>query len=212
MGGSQLGYLIMLVGDDGKCSLLNWQSKWIKHVVRSILAAETLPLSDAVNDGIYISEIVSELLFNVTKSLPIEIYTDSISLFDAIKSKKNVLEKRLRNDIAMLREMFEWKIITNIHNITTKNQLANALTKKGASTKELLDLLQKGVINIWNDLLRFSSRWNRCHDINWTANCMLFEFIVFNKQVVKSDHIIRVKADSCPINIYELHYESITRI
>ena len=25
--GSQLGYLIMLVGDDGKCSFLNWQSK-----------------------------------------------------------------------------------------------------------------------------------------------------------------------------------------
>ena len=73
-------------------------------------------------------------------------------MFDAIKSKKNVLEKRLRIDIAMLREMFEWKIITNVHNITTKNQLANALTKKGASTKELLDLLQKGVINIWNEL------------------------------------------------------------
>ena len=26
-GGNQLGYLIMLVGDDGKFSLLNWQSK-----------------------------------------------------------------------------------------------------------------------------------------------------------------------------------------
>ena len=152
IGGSQLGYSITLVGDDGKCSLLNWQSKWIKHVVRSILAAKTLVLSDDVNDGIYISEIVSELLFNGTKSLPIEIYTDIKSLFDAIKSKKNVLEKRLRIDIAMLREMFEWKIITNVHNITTKNQLANALTKKGASTKELLDLLQKGVINIWNEL------------------------------------------------------------
>ena len=68
-GGSQLGYLIMLVGDDG---LLNWQSKQIKHVVRSTLAAEKLALSDAVDDGIYISEIVSELLFNGTKSLPIE--------------------------------------------------------------------------------------------------------------------------------------------
>ena len=59
----------MLVGDDG---LLNWQSKQIKHVVRSTLAAEKLALSDAVDDGIYISEIVSELLFNGTKSLPIE--------------------------------------------------------------------------------------------------------------------------------------------
>ena len=44
--------------------------------------------------------------------------------------------------------MFERKITTNIHNISTKTQLANALTKKGASTKEVLDLLQKGVINI----------------------------------------------------------------
>ena len=110
----------MLVGDDGKCSLLNWQSKRIKRVVRSTLAAEILALSDAVDDGIYISEIVSELLFSGTKLLPIEIYTDSKSLFDAIKSKKNILEKRLRIDIAMLREMFEQKLITNIHNISTK--------------------------------------------------------------------------------------------
>ena len=92
-GGSQSGYLIMLVGDDGKCSLLNWQSKRIKHVLRGTLAAETLALNDAVDDGIYISEIVSELLFNEAKSLPIEIYTNSKSWYNAIKSKENILEK-----------------------------------------------------------------------------------------------------------------------
>ena len=43
--------------------------------------------------------------------------------------------------------MFEQKSVTNIYN-STRTQLANALTKKGASTKELLDLLQKGIINI----------------------------------------------------------------
>ena len=48
----------------------------------------------------------------------------------------------------MLREMFEQKIITNIHNINTKTQLANALAKKGASIKELLDLLLNDVINM----------------------------------------------------------------
>ena len=49
----------------------------------------------------------------------------------------------------MLREKFQKKkkIITNIH-ILTKTQLAHALTKKGAPTMELLDLSQKGVINI----------------------------------------------------------------
>ena len=100
------------------------------------------------------------------------------------KIKGKHFRKRLRIDIAILKEMFEQKIITNIHNISTKNQLANALTKKDTSTKELLDLLQGGVINIWNEFYMFSFRWNRCHDINWTANPVLFEFIAFNKQVI----------------------------
>ena len=60
-GGSHLGYLIMLVEDDGKCSLSNWQSKQIKQVVTSTLAGEILAISDGVDDRNYISEI-SELL------------------------------------------------------------------------------------------------------------------------------------------------------
>ena len=47
----------------------------------------------------------------------------------------------------------------------------------------------------------FSFRWNRYYDINWTANYVLLEFIAFNKQVIKFDNIIRVKADCCPIYI-----------
>ena len=95
-GGSQLGYLIFLVGENKKCSILNWQSKRIKHVSRSSLAAETLPLSDAIEDGIYIFELISELVFNGIKHIPIEIYTD------VLKSKKSVTEKRLKIDIAIL--------------------------------------------------------------------------------------------------------------
>ena len=51
---SQLGYLTFLVGENIKCSILNWQSKRIKWVVRSSLAAETLAFSDATDDEIYI--------------------------------------------------------------------------------------------------------------------------------------------------------------
>lgn len=75
-------------------------------------------------------------------------YTNS-KLYDAIKSKKSVLEKTLRIDIhTQIREMFEWKLITNIHHISTIIQLPNVLTKKVASAKELLDLVPYGVINI----------------------------------------------------------------
>ena len=96
----------------------------------------------------YLAEIISELLFNTKMIIPIEIYTDNKSLHDSIISKKNVLEKRLRIDIAMLRELFEQKHITKIHHINTNKQIANSLTKKDPSTKELLNMLEKGVITI----------------------------------------------------------------
>ena len=64
-------------------------------------------------------------------------YTPIVNLI--VRCNK-IKEKRLRIDIAVLREMFERKIITIIHNISTKTQQANALTK-GVSTKKLLDLL-----------------------------------------------------------------------
>ena len=76
--------------------LLNWQSKQINWVVRSTLVAEIVTLNDAVDDGIYISDIVSELLFYGKKSLPIEIYTNTKSLYDAIKSKKKHFRKKIK--------------------------------------------------------------------------------------------------------------------
>ena len=87
-------------------------------------------------------------MFNGSKQISIEVYTDSKSLFDALNSKENVTEKRLRIDIALVREMMDLKIITKLHCIDSKSQLANALTKKGACTKELLDTIRKEVIPI----------------------------------------------------------------
>ena len=67
------------------------------------MAAEILALSDAIGDGIYISELISELVIKGVQHIPIEIYTDSKSLYDTLKLKKNVTEKRLRIHIAILR-------------------------------------------------------------------------------------------------------------
>ena len=67
-GGSQEGYLIFLVGEEMKCCLLNWQSKRIKRVTRSSLAAETLALSDAVDDSILISSMISEIFLEVIRN------------------------------------------------------------------------------------------------------------------------------------------------
>ena len=126
-----------LVGENETFSILNWQRKRIKQVARSLLAAETLALSDAIDDGIYIW-VISELVFNEAKHISIEICTDSKSLYDNLKSKKNVTEKRLAINIAILQELLELKIVSKLYCIDTRCQLANVLTKKGASLKELL--------------------------------------------------------------------------
>ena len=95
------------------------------------MTTETLALSDAIDDGIYISELISKLVFNGVKHIPTEICTDSKSLYDAMKPKKNITEKRLRTEIAILRELLELKIVNKLHYIDTRFSLANALTNKG---------------------------------------------------------------------------------
>ena len=74
------------------CSPLNWQSKRIRRIVRSSLAAEILALSDALNDAIYLRKLFSEIMFNDNYDISIEIIIDK-SLYDALFSKKNVIEK-----------------------------------------------------------------------------------------------------------------------
>ena len=101
-GGSQDGYLIFIVGENRKCSLLNWQSKRIKRVVRSSLSAETLVFCDALDDAIFLQQMVSELLFNKTFIIPVDVYTDNRSLYNILNLTNAVLEKRLRVDIAII--------------------------------------------------------------------------------------------------------------
>ena len=43
---------------------LNWQSKCIRSVVRSSLAAEALALSDALDDAFCLMKLFSEVMFN----------------------------------------------------------------------------------------------------------------------------------------------------
>ena len=125
--------------------MLNWQLKRIQRVVYRLLAAETLALSDNVDNGVYLTKVLSALLFNNTYCILIEVVTDSKSLYDILHSKKNVLEKCLRKDIALLKEFINNKSVTKIHYVPYQNQLANVLTKKEAS-KELLNALSKGVV------------------------------------------------------------------
>ena len=61
-----------------------------------------------------------------------------------LQSTKSVSEKRLRVDIASIKTMLERGELSSVDWVQSKGQLANCLTKRGASIAELVQVLQTG--------------------------------------------------------------------
>ena len=143
-GGSQGGNIIFLT-DGNKSAPLQWSSSRIRRVVRSTLAAESLSASNGCDSSLYLANLVNVVLKR-TRTIQVSCYTDNKSLFDSISTTKPTTEQRLRLDISALREMkdkdevkFSW--------IKSEDQLSDCLTKKGASTKALREVLGLGSLS-----------------------------------------------------------------
>ena len=72
-------------------------------------------------------------------------FTDSKSLVENAMNTKMPSDRKLRVDVSRLRQMIENDEIT-LSWVEGKNQLANCLTKSGASTELLLHTLRKSFI------------------------------------------------------------------
>lgn len=141
---SAAGFVIFLVGENNKCCPLYWESKKIKIVVKSILAAETLAATEAKDAAFYIGNLLSQVIFNTDKNVvPIELIVDNHSMYDNVHSTKNVSEKRLRIDLAILKEMINRQEL-KIKWIESKYQLADVLTKKGVNPYNLMRTFEIG--------------------------------------------------------------------
>lgn len=149
-GGSQGGYVIFLSTKSGRLSPIWWNSKKIRRVVRSTLAAETLAMSEAVDMGIFIATLFGELIKGKPDPciLPIVCVVDCKSLVDALKSSKYVSEKRLRIELSSLKQLVENGQIKQIQWCDSKSQLADCLTKHGASPYYLRSVLYQGYLNL----------------------------------------------------------------
>ena len=115
--------------------------KKVERVVKSTLAAETLALVEGAEASFYIASILKEM--TKAEEIPIKCKVDNKSLVDALSSSKQVDGKRLRIDIAVLDDMLERKEIDQVSWVDTKWQLADCLTKRGASTENLRTVLYK---------------------------------------------------------------------
>ena len=143
-GGSQGGFVIYVMNSTGHCSPIMWQSKKVRRVVKSAMAAETLVQVDSAEASLWIAFLLKEIL-GAKVSTKIECYTDSHQLYDAVHSIKSIQDKRLRIDVAILREMIERKEVT-VEWVTSSEQIADCLTKHGASATKLLATIAAGII------------------------------------------------------------------
>ena len=128
---------------NGSNCLIAWQSKRIKRVVNSTLAAECLEAVEAAENCLYLRSALEELLSCKKGSIEISVISDNKSFENAVHTSTSVENKRLQIDISILREMIQTGDIHQFRWIETKYQVANCLTKAGASADYLLDILKK---------------------------------------------------------------------
>ena len=140
-GGSQGALLVFLKDREGKRSLLLWQTRRLKRVVKSTLAAETMALLEGAEAGVYMAQVLKEVLR--LDSMTVLCVTDNKSLCDALKSTKQVDDKRLRIDIAVLVDMIQRNDISEVSWTDSRSQLADCLTKREVSTERLRSAITK---------------------------------------------------------------------
>ena len=135
------GFIIFLVGSNKRCCPLAWEAKKIRRVVKSTLAAETLSLVEALDMAFYLGSILSEIL---SIKIPIECQVDNKSLHENLHSTKNVTEKRLRIDLASVKEMLQKGEVEDIKWVESAHQLSDCFTKRGVPAGKLLNILNTG--------------------------------------------------------------------
>ena len=140
------GFVILLVNiKTGKCSPLDWKANKIKRKVASTLAAEAISLGTALDAAIALRDMLLEIT-NAKIDLQIKAIVDNKSTRDAVYSSTCVDERRLRAEIAMIKELRQEKIVSEVKWVRGQHMLADVMTKRGVNPLPLINVMQQGRI------------------------------------------------------------------
>ena len=129
---------------DGKSCQISWRSQRVRHVARSTLAAECLAFADGSDAAAFVTKLALEFQL-VNQNSSVVAITDSKSLYDAANTSTMYSDRRLRVEMAAIREAKESEEL-EIKWTNSSNQLADVLTKKGASPIPLCKTVSEGAI------------------------------------------------------------------
>ena len=111
--------------------------------MRSTLAAETLSLQDSLETGYYYRGMLEDIL-GLEQKVKTGAYVDNRSVIETILSTRLVGDKRIRIDIAAIKELVQLQEVNRMKSAPGHLQLANSMTKQGASGFSLLKVLETG--------------------------------------------------------------------
>ena len=103
-----------------------------------------LSLGEGLEASFYYRQILEDMLGLESTTITIEAYVDNKSVIEALLSTRMVDDKRLRVDVAAIQELLKFQDINQIQWVPGHLQLANVMTKQGASGFHLLKVLQSG--------------------------------------------------------------------
>ena len=141
---SQLGHICFLGDKTGAAAPVHFKSYKSRRVTRSVMAGEVIAFSDLFDVA---ATLASEIGTVLGKKIPVQLFTDSKSLFDVISKGSRTSEKRMMLDIAASREGFRDKVISDIGFVRSSRNLADGLTKP-MNQAMLREVLANGHLNV----------------------------------------------------------------
>ena len=143
--GSTGAKVVLLVNKvTGLCAPVSWQCNKISRVVDSTLAAECLSLKEGLHEGVYVRQVIEEIFGMKDKSIEVHGIVDNRGTVDAIHSTTSLKDKKLRRDVAGIKEMMNEGEVTRVTWCAGKEQLADCMTKRGAAAWGLMQVFRTG--------------------------------------------------------------------
>ena len=95
-----------------------------------------------LDELVYVKAVLSEILGETAKSIPLHLTTDSKNLYKAVHNSTLAENARLRVDIAKIKDSLKFKELDGLMHVKNNDMLADTLTKKGASAHKLMMVLR----------------------------------------------------------------------
>ena len=139
------GYVVMLCNKrTNACCVLVWKSKKIRRKVISTLAGEALAMIGVIGEIVYTKAVLVQMFGTRANNIPTLVLSDCKNLTQAIKSTSLGEDPWLIPDIAIIKDALEDKTVNEVRWVSSKDMMADCLTKAGASGSSLMQVLESG--------------------------------------------------------------------